>query len=171
MADEWEITDEELDAWYDEWKATDRAAAEYLADRIPGVADDAGEDDARWLDAVAATIRAPDEPEDLDPADIESLSAVSALQHADWLGLTLGIVRRGPGAAVEPEEVLTDVNGLDDVEGEIEDPEGFVEVLTAALRDLTPRWQALGVLDPGGRLTERGVRGLPRALHRMWSAD
>jgi hypothetical protein len=87
-----------------------------------------------------------------------------ALQHADWLGLVLGVVRRGPGGALDPELVQADIDHLEDVDGEIEDPEGHLAVLNMALRHLTPRWQDLGVLDENQCVTERGAWGLPRAL-------
>ena len=127
----------------------------------------ATDDEARWLDALAETLSPSEEPED---HEIESVSAVMALEHADWLGLALGVVRRGPGSALDVELVLADIERLDDVEGEIEDREGQLAVLEMALLHLTPLWQAIGVLDADDRLTERGVWGLPRALHRTWTA-
>lgn len=166
MPDEWDISDEEIDSWLAEWDAVDRAAAAYLAERDSGVLDDVTADDARWLDELAETISPVEEPR---KSEIELVSAVMALQHADWLGLALGVVHRGPGSSLEAELVQTDVDRLDDVEGEIEDPEGHLAVLETALLHLTPRWQVLGVLDEDLRLTERGVWGLPRALHRIWS--
>lgn len=144
----------------------DRAAAEYLAERIPGVRDVPTDHDARWLDSLAETISPSKEPSE---DEIESMSAVMALQHADWLGLALGLVERGPGAALDPVLVQVDVQCLEDVDGEIEDPEGHLAVLETALVHLTPQWQDLGALDEDQRVTDRGVWGLPRALHRIWS--
>lgn len=92
-----------------------------------------------------------------------------ALQHADWLGLALGVVRRGPGNALDPALVQADIERLVDVEDEIEDPEGHLAVLDTALLHLAPRWQGLDVLDAHERLTERGVWGLSRALHLIWN--
>lgn len=57
MPDEWDITDDEIDSWFEESEAVNRAAAEYLADRVPGVQDVLTADDARWVDALAETIR------------------------------------------------------------------------------------------------------------------
>jgi hypothetical protein len=175
MPDEWDISEDEIDSWLEQWEAVDRAAAEYLAERIPGVLDDLSDDEARWLDALAETISPVEEPQE---HEIESVSAVMALQHADWLGLALGVVHRG--SALDPELVQADIERLDDVEGEIEagmgasrglivDPEGHLAVLSMAFLYLTPLWQRLGVLDEHQRLTERGVWGLPKALHRTWS--
>lgn len=166
MPDERDISDDEIDSWLEEWEAVDRAAADYLAQRIPGVTDVLTEDEARWLDALAETISPSHQPED---HEIELVSAVMALQHADWLGLAVGVVRRGPSGALDPELVQADIEQLDDVEGEIEDPEGHLTVLDMALLHLSPRWQRLGVLDQDQRLTKRGVWGLPKALHRTWS--
>ncbi|WP_137123355.1 hypothetical protein [Segeticoccus rhizosphaerae] len=166
MPNDWDITDDEIDAWSEEWEAVDRAAAEYLAKRIPAVRDVPTDDDARWLDALAETISPSKEP---SADEIESMSAVMALQHADWLGLVLGLVDRGPGSALDPALVQVDVERLEDVDGEIEDPQGHLAVLEMALIHLTPGWQDLGVLDEDQRLTDRGAWGLPRALHRIWS--
>lgn len=91
----------------------------------------------------------------------EAVSAVMALQHADWLGLALGVVRRGPGIAIDPELVQADVERLDEVEGEIEDREGHLAVLEMALLHLVPLWQDLDVLDQTGRITDRGVWDYP----------
>ena len=74
-----------------------------------------------------------------------------------------------PGGVLDAKLVQADIGGLDDVEGEIEDREGHLAVLELALLHLTPLWQGLGVLDQAGRFTERGVWGLPKALHRIWS--
>jgi len=167
MPDEWDISDDEIDSWVKEWEVVDRAAAEYLAERIPGVRDVLTDDEARWLDALADTISQAEEPgED----EIESVSAVMALQHADWLGLALGVLHRGPGSDLDPKLVQADIERLEEVGGEIEDPEGHLAVLDMALLHLTPPWQYLGVLDEDQQVTERGAWGLPRALHRSWSS-
>ncbi len=166
MPEDWELPDDEIDSWLEEWQAVDRAAAAYLAQRIPGVQDISAEDRGRWVDQLAETISPSEEPGE---QEIESVSAVMALQHADWLGLALGVVLRGPGGVLDPKLVQADIEGLDDVEGEIEDREGHLAVLELALLHLTPLWQDLGVLDQAGRFTERGVWGLPKALHRNWS--
>jgi hypothetical protein len=166
VPDEWELSDDEIDSWLEEWEAVDRAAAAYLAQWIPGGQDIGAEDRGRWVDQLAETISPSEDP---DGQEIESVSAVMALEHADWLGLALGVVRRGPGGVLDPELVQADIEGLEDVEGEIEDREGHLAVLELALLHLTPLWQGLGVLDWAGRFTERGVWGLPKALYRIWS--
>jgi hypothetical protein len=166
MSDEWDISDADLDALLDEWEAVDRAAADYLAERVSWVRDTLADDDARWVGQLAETISPSEEPEE---REVEAVSAVMALQHADWLGLALGVVSRGSGAVLDPERMQADIDLLDDVEGEIEDREGHLAVLEMALLRLTPLWQNLGVLNDDYRLTQRGVWGLPKALHRTWS--
>ena len=165
MDDVWSFSDEDDEAFLEEWRSVDRAAADYLEERVPGLTDAVDDDESRWLDALVETFDPTDEP-DVDP---ELFSSVIALQHADWLGLALGTLARGAGSTLEASRVLDDIDGLDDVDGEIEDPEGTRQVLSTAFVVLTPAWQELGVLDEDERLTERGVWGLPRALHRSWS--
>jgi hypothetical protein len=165
MDDEWVFSDEEDEAFLEEWRAVDRAAAQYLEERVPGLTDPVSDDESRWLDAFVESFDPTDEP-DMDP---ELFSSVMALEHADWLGLALGTLARGPGSSLDASQVLADIDGLDDVEGEIEDLEGTRQVLSMAFVVLTPTWQDLGVLDEDECFTERGVWGLPRALHRSWS--
>ena len=50
------VFDEEIDAWVEGWEAVDRAAAEYLAERIPGVPDSSIEDRGDWLDDLAEAV-------------------------------------------------------------------------------------------------------------------
>lgn len=160
--------DSETDSWLEEWEAVDRAAADYLAERVPDVRDVPSDDGAQWLDALAETISPSHEPgED----EVEAVSAVMALQHVDWLGLALGAAHRGPGSPLDPGLVQADIDGLEGVDGEIEDPEGHLAVLTTALLHVTPRWQSLGAVDEERRFTQRGTWGLPRALHRIWTDE
>ena len=145
MTDDWVPSDEESDAWLEEWAAVDREAARYLAERVPGL-EDVPDDRAAWLDELVDTI---------SPAELP--------------GDDLGVVRRGPGSDLDAAQAQADVVALDEVDGEIEDPDGHLAVMAAALDHLAPRWRALGVLDDQERLTERGVWALPRALHRSWT--
>lgn len=97
----------------------DRVAAGYLAKRNPDVLDVLTGDEARWVAALAETTSPSEEPKQ---HEVEAVSALMALQHADWLGLAMGVVRRGPGSALDPELVQADIDRLDNVEDEIEDP-------------------------------------------------
>lgn len=78
-----------------------------------------------------------------------------ALQHADWLGIVVGAVRRGPGSFLDAASVQADIDGLEEIDGEIEDPEGHLAVLDMALIHLGPLWQDLGVVDEDHRFACR----------------
>jgi hypothetical protein len=144
--------------------ATSNAAMyRYVVAELGGVDALPGSDRDLWVAAAAGTM-APADGHD----DVEGVAAVFALQHADWLGLVLGLVRRGVGAVPDAEAALEDVEALDDIEGEIEDREGLVAVLAQAIDTLLPRWQALGILDEHGGLTRLGRWGLPVALRDTW---
>lgn len=127
----------------------------------------ADEDHSLWLQALAATISPPDDP----GTDPEEQSAVFALQHADWLGIVVGLVRRGPGARFSAKRVVEDIASLSDIEDESVDPEDEAAGLDMAVLVLTPLWQALGVLDDDERLTTLGRWGLPGALDLVWSTS
>ncbi|MEP6667419.1 MAG: SEC-C domain-containing protein, partial [Nocardioidaceae bacterium] len=102
--------------------------------------------------------------------DIELLSAVAALQHADWLAIVVGMVRRGVGAELDAEAVQLDLATMPEIENGGEDAEDDT-ILALAITVLTPLWQAIGALDEDAQLTELGRWGLPHALHLVWSDD
>ena len=83
-----------------------------------------------WISALAASISPPNDP----GTDVEEQSAVAALTHADWIGMIVGLVRRGVGAEFSAEAAQHDIANLPELEGEIEDPEG----------------QRLALVDDGG---------------------
>ncbi len=131
-----------------------------------GWENDAPDDDVElWLSALASSMSPPNDP----GIDVEEASAVGALVHADWLGMVVGLVRRGAGAEFSAEAAQRDIDTLPELEGEIEDPDGAFGVLSMAVTTLTPLWQALGVLDDDESLTELGRWGLPHALLVTWS--
>lgn len=137
-------------------------------------------DEELWLTAAASTVRPPHDPltgepsgrgdrlETLGlPADLDEESAVAALEHADWLGLVTGLVRRGVGARFDSGWVVRDIEACPET-GDVGNLDDDEDVLVTAVAVLTRRWQALGVLDEEGRLTGLGRWGLPRALERAW---
>lgn len=58
-----------------------------------------------WLDEIAETISASEPPAE---DEVEVVSAVTVLQHAGWLGLAVGVVRRGPGGVLDENVQLTE---------------------------------------------------------------
>jgi hypothetical protein len=122
------------------------------------------DDEELWLTAAEATISL-----ELYPGmDVEDLSAVAALQHADWYGMVAGLVRRGTGASFDEDSVRRDIDALTDVADDFVDDGGVLVGHAVAL--LAPLWEALGILDDDERLTPLGRWGLPRALVRNWEA-
>jgi hypothetical protein len=99
--------------------------------------------------------------------DVESTLMV--LEHADWLGAVICLVRAGPGSRARPSDLVGHISACPEVDGEV-DPEdafltesGFDTVLYA--------WQAAGVVDEDRRLTVVGGWLLPRALAWAWNGD
>jgi hypothetical protein len=60
--DEWEMSNEEMVEFLNEWKAVDRAAADYLEERVPGLTATVDDDESGWLDALVETSRRPRNP-------------------------------------------------------------------------------------------------------------
>ena len=120
-----------------------------------------------WLDAAGATISPPEDPQ----TPPEEQAAVGSLQHADWLALVVGLVRRGVGAEATAEAWVADLHALPDlIDIEQEDPDD-AWAFESALSVLVPLWQTLGILDDRGRLTTLGRWGLPMALAEVWLPD
>lgn len=165
MSDDFDLDDDEMDALLAEWDEVDQLGAEYLAERVPDVGVEQPLEEERWLAQLSQSMFPTEMP---DEEEIEGAASVMALEHVDWLGLALGAWRRGAGAVLDAQQVQDDVIALDDVDGELEDPDGHLQVTEAALLYVSPRWQELGVLDDD-RVTERGAWGLPRALFRAWN--
>ncbi len=124
------------------------------------------DDEQAWLQALASTISPSEDPG--TPA--EEQAAVFSLQHADWLGAVVGLVRRGVGAEFDAELWSTDITALPEIEDETDAPDD-ADSFVIPVEVLAPLWQALGVLDEGRRLTPLGRWGLPRALLSTWSGD
>jgi len=103
VGDDWDVSDDEMDEWAAEWRQVDLSAAAYLAKRCPEILEPLTVDDQRWLDEVIDTFS----PTDDSGIDHELVSSVMALQHADWLALALGSVRRGVGSRLDAEVLAT----------------------------------------------------------------
>jgi hypothetical protein len=101
--------------------------------------------------------------------DDEAEASLMALQHADWLGAFVGLVRAGIGASAEPQALVGYINRSPEVEGELDfDDAGPAE---NAFELILPAWEAAGAVDGNRRLTALGRWGLPRVLAWAWSGD
>jgi hypothetical protein len=125
------------------------------------------EDDAElWLRSAGALISYEGDP-DLDPSEQAKLLS---LEHADWLGAVVGLVRSGIGASAEPEDLARYVDECPEVEAPPLDLDDRLFVETA-FEILLPTWEATDAVDADRRLTALGAWGLPRALARAWGGD
>src|SRR5574340_870903 len=138
-----------------------RSAAGLDAEPLP---DDGAE---LVLRCTAATI-SPREETGLDP---EEEAILLTLEHADWLGAIVSVVRRGPGADASPEALGEGIRDCPEVEldGELDvDDEAHLET---AFWIVALPWQVLGLTDRDQRLTALGAWALPRAVARAWGVD
>jgi hypothetical protein len=118
-----------------------------------------------WLGAVGGLIAMREE----SGLDGESEASLMALQHADWLGAVVGLVRAGVGASAEPQALVGYINRSPEIEGELDyDDAGAVE---SAFELILPAWEAAGAVDGNRRLTALGRWGLPRALAWAWNGE
>ena len=118
-----------------------------------------------WLGAVGGFI-SPREETGLDP---EEEASIMALQHADWLGAVVGLVRAGVGASAEPGALVDYINDCPEVEGTVDpDKETLIQI---AFELVLPTWEAARAVDARRRLTPLGRWGLPRALASAWNRD
>ncbi len=121
-------------------------------------------DDAElWLEAAAAIV-APTGPFGLEPASREGWEAI---EHADWAGAVIELVRGGPGTAGDPDSLQELIAQCPEVEESDLDPDEQA-VLRRGLDFVGDLLQAIGALDSSRRLTSLGEWGLPRALRRAW---
>jgi hypothetical protein len=119
------------------------------------------------LRCTAATI-SPREETGLDP---EEEATLLTLEHADWLGAIVSVVRRGPGADASPEALVESISACPEVELDDEldvDDEAHLET---AFWIVALPWQVLGLTDRDQRLTALGAWALPRARARAGGAD
>lgn len=125
-------------------------------------------DDAELLiRCTAATIS----PQEVTGLDIEEEATIASLEHADWLGAILSVVRVGPGADATPETLVEGIWNCPEVETEAGyDEDGDSAVQTAFWIVALP-WHVLGITDRDHRLTPVGEWVLPRALARAWHGD
>ncbi len=135
---------------------------------IPGAAGWNGklpDDDLElWLGATGSLLARLDE----FPMPLEQLSTIMALQHGDWAGAILGLVRAGVGAPAEPSDLVRYADECPEIEGET-DPDD-VAVIEEGFGYLLDLWTATGAIDDD-HLTELGRWGLPRALAWAWQGD
>jgi hypothetical protein len=134
-----------------------------------GLSDDpASESDSDLLLRLTAATISPQEETGLE---IEEESLLVSLEHADWLGAIIGIVRDGSGADASPDALVDGIRNCPEVvmESDLDlDDESHLE---AAFWIVALPWQVMGLIDSDQRLTRLGQWILPRALARAWGGD
>src|SRR5712691_5995167 len=117
------------------------------------------------LRCAAATIS----PREETGLDVEEEAILLSLEHADWLGAIVSVVRQGPGADASPQALVAGIRACPEVELESDldlDDEAHLET---AFSILGLPWHMLGLTDRDERLTALGAWILPRALARVWA--
>jgi hypothetical protein len=119
-----------------------------------------GSDPELWLTLAAGVMSPAGETSDEDLSG--ALSALSALEHADWLAAVAALARGGPGTAA----------GAADLAGYAREycAEDFDEAtVTELFSYVADLWQTLGATDHRQRLTPLGWWGLPEAVRKVWA--
>lgn len=139
--------------------------------RAAGIDDPGGLDDQELLvGAVASSISMVEEPG--LPAD--EAAAIMTLELADWVGAILGLVRAGPGAPADPDDLIDYAEAAEEIDAPALDPDDRTVVEHGFLLVL-PAWQAAGIVEgdaiEGYRLSRVGAWLLPVAATRAWTGE
>lgn len=118
-----------------------------------------------WLSAAGAFVAMRDE----SGMDVDGDSLLVSMEHADWLGAVIGLVRDGVGGRAEPTDLVAHIGATPEVDGTV-DPED-APLTEGGFELVLPAWGAVGALDDSRRLTPLGWWGLPRALVWTWDTD
>lgn len=95
--------------------------------------------------------------------DEESMVALCALDHADWLAAIAALARGGPGTSADADDLARYVSEFDP-----EDSDDQADAAAGMFQHAVRLWQVLGAVDDDERLTALGWWGLPEALQRAW---
>jgi hypothetical protein len=150
-----------------------------------------GDDRELWLALAAGIISPaeelapgdlddPDVPGDLDgdpdyadddldgyddlTADEQALVGLCALDHYDWLAVTLALARGGPGTPATARALARYVREYDP-----DDVDDQADAAAEMFSHAVGFWEVLGVVDNRERLTPLGWWGLPEAVRRAWA--
>ncbi|HTX83443.1 MAG TPA: hypothetical protein VME44_14730 [Streptosporangiaceae bacterium] len=137
--------------------------------------DDLPADDAElWLRLAAGIVA----PQDELPAtqqgrsaageydlteDEESMVALCALDHYDWLAVATALASSGPGTPASADNLARFVSEYDP-----DDVDDQADAAAGMFRPAVALWQVLGAVDADELLTELGWWGIPEAVQRAW---
>jgi hypothetical protein len=137
-------------------------------------------DDAElWLTLAAGVIspqeelpRVEDDEDDLTDYELtdyeltddeESMVALCALDHADWLATVSVLARGGPGTSADPAALARYVGEYDP-----DDVDDQADAAAGMFLHAVRLWRVLGAVDDDDRLTALGWWGIPEAVQRAW---
>ena len=120
------------------------------------------DDHELYMAAVAATISPVGDP----GWPVHDQAAVMTLEHVDWAGATIGLVRAGVGAPADPQSLIRYIAECPDVDGDIDSDDELL--LGHAFDVLMPLWEALTLIDENPCITALGIWAIPHALLATW---
>jgi hypothetical protein len=95
--------------------------------------------------------------------DEESMVALCALDHNDWLAAVLALARGGPGTAADADALASYVSEFDP-----DDVDDQADAAAGMFQHAVGLWQVIGAVDDDDRLTRLGWWGIPEAVQRAW---
>lgn len=142
-----------------EWPHRHLAAAADWGREVPT------DDETLWIQAAGALVSMNGE----SGLGSHEENSLMTLQHGDWAGAVIGLVRAGVGTRSWPEDLFQLADKCPEIEGAYEAEDR--EPIEFAFGLIVPVWEAVGALDEHRRLTELGQWGLPRALAWAWDGS
>jgi hypothetical protein len=95
--------------------------------------------------------------------DEESMIALCALDHYDWLAAATALASGGPGTSASADDLARFVSEYDP--DEVDDQ---ADAAAGMFLHAVALWQVLGAVDDEEILTELGWWGIPEAVQRAW---
>ncbi len=95
--------------------------------------------------------------------DEESMVALCALDHNDWLAAVSALARGGPGTPADADALARYVSDFDP-----DDVDDQADAAAAMFLHAVGLWQVIGAVDDDDRLTRLGWWGIPEAVQRAW---
>jgi hypothetical protein len=95
--------------------------------------------------------------------DEESMVALCALDHYDWLAVATALASGGPGTPASADDLARFVGEYDP-----DDVDDQADAAAGMFLHAVALWQVLGAVDDDETLTELGWWGIPEAVQRAW---
>jgi hypothetical protein len=95
--------------------------------------------------------------------DEESMVALCALDHYDWLAVATALASGGPGTSASADDLARFVSEYDP-----DDVDDQADAAAGMFLPAVALWQVLGAVDDDEMLTELGWWGIPEAVQRAW---